>query len=126
MAIGVFSFSFFLLSVLILLKRIESVRGKRYFEPVRVRADHGARQLKRYLEVLEIIAENTPFFVFAVLRYGIHVGALGFARAARRAAREAHRLADVVSHKHRFERRETTSDYLKQVAEKPGDNVAEE
>jgi hypothetical protein len=56
-------------------------------------------------------------------RFLVHEVAMLFAAIARVAETQAHRLADLVSHKHRFERRETQSDFLKQVAERKNGNA---
>jgi len=115
----VFGVSLGLLIVLFILKRIEVARGARFAEGLRLRADHGALRVKYVLAVSEWYLENTPWFVSALTRYGVHVGALSFAKLARSLESQAHNLADLVSHKHRFERRETKSDFLKQVSERP-------
>ncbi len=102
---------------LFVLKSIETKRSVRYANFVRSKADQGALEVKRWMEITEWYLERTPWFLNALARYGIHIGALSFARLARTSAEQAHRLADFVSHKHRFERRETKSKYLKDVSE---------
>jgi len=47
----------------------------------------------------------------------VREAALGLAASARYLERQAHRLADLVSHKRGFERRETKSEFLKQVTD---------
>jgi hypothetical protein len=42
---------------------------------------------------------------------------LGFAAFARSSERQAHRLADLVSHKHGFVPRETRSEFLRKMSE---------
>ena len=115
-AVIVFFVSLFLVFVLFALKRVELARGARIAEPLRASADLGALRVKRLLSDVEERIENIPFFLSALVRYGVHICALSFARLARVGEREAHRLADLVSHKHRFERRETKSKYLKEVS----------
>lgn len=107
---------------LFLLKRIEMNRERRFAEGLRARADASALRIKTLLETSEEILENIPFVIAALARYGIHIGALGFARLARTSAEQAHALADLVSHKRNFERRETKSEYLKQVTEHKNGN----
>src|SRR3989344_3902533 len=51
---------------------------------------------------------------------GLLSAALEFARAARAASREVHRLADFVSHKRNFKRRVTRSEFLKKMGERKG------
>ena len=99
------------------LKKIEAGREQRFAEGMRTSADHGALRVKAWLEMSESYLERTPFYIAALARYGIHVGALAFARLARTSAEQAHRLADIASHKRNFERRETKSQFLKDVSE---------
>ena len=112
----VFGVSLVAIILLFVLKSIEVKRDRRYAHTVRLYADRGALRVKRWFEVSEWYLEKTPWFLNALARYGIHVGALSFARFARTSAEQAHRLADLVSHKHRFERRETKSKFLKDVS----------
>lgn len=113
----VFGVSLVGIILLFVLKRVEIRRGSRFGEPLRMHADAGALAIKSWIEVGERYLERTPWFVAALSRYGVRIGALAFARLARRLAEDAHRLADFVSHKHRFERRETKSQFLKEVSE---------
>lgn len=118
-AIIVFCASLLGIAFLFTLKKIEVARNSRFAEVMRMRADNGALRIKTLLESLEGHLENIPFFLAAVLRYGIHIGALGFARLARTSEEYAHALAEMVSHKRTFERRETKSQFLKDVSEYP-------
>lgn len=115
-AMIVFFVSLILIIALFTLKKIELRHDARFAENARARADIGALYVKSLLETSEGYIERIPFFIGALVRYGVHVGALSFARLARGLEREAHRVADLVSHKHRFERRETKSKYLKEVS----------
>ena len=108
--------------LLFTLKKIEAGRERRFAEGVRTNADHGALRVKAWLEMSESYLERTPFFIAALTRYGIHVGALAFARLARTSAEQAHRLADMASHKRNFERRETKSQFLKEVSDYKNDS----
>lgn len=112
-----FFVSLLLLMLLFLVKHLEVRRGARYLEGIRQGADVGALRLKHLIARGEYYVENIPWFLSALTRYGIHVGALSFARFARMSAIQAHRLADFVSHKRNFERKETKSIFLKQVTE---------
>lgn len=116
-ALIVFFASLVGITFLFSLKKIEMNRPVRFADRMRTRADDGARVVKHWLEVSEWYLENAPFFLGALTRYGVHIGALSFARLARSSERYAHELADLVSHKHRFERRETKSRFLKEVGE---------
>jgi hypothetical protein len=113
----VFSVSLVAVVLLFILKRLEFNREHRFAENLRTRADYGALRVKGWLEVSEWYLERIPFFVGALTRYGVHISALGFARIARSSAQRAHQLADFVSHKRNFERRETKSKFLKDVSE---------
>ena len=115
-AMIVFFVSLICIIALFTLKRMEVNREGRFFEPMRVTADHSALRVKALLQATEGYIENIPYFLGAMTRYSVHVGALSFARLARVSEEQAHRLADLVSHKHRFERRETKSKYLKEVS----------
>ncbi len=121
-AFVVFSSSLLGIILLFILRRIECMRDRRFGERVRMHADTGALMLKNLLLRVEQTLERIPWFLAALMRYGIHVGALSFARLARTAAHQAHLLAELVSHKRTFERRETKSQFLKDVGEYPRRN----
>ena len=53
----------------------------------------------------------------------LHFAALEFAHLARQASRQAHRLADFVSHKRNFERKETRSEFLRKMTELKNGNA---
>ncbi len=115
-AVITFLVTLLLIFVLFAFKRVELARGARFGERGRAAADRGALRLKSQLQNVEGFIENIPWFIGVMVRYGVHVGALSFARLARVSEREAHRLADLVSHRHRFEKKETKSKYLKNVS----------
>lgn len=115
----VFGVSLAFLVVLFALKAIEARREVRFAEPLRESADRGALRIKSALEKAAWYVEQTPWFAGALGRWSVHVGALGFARFARSSAEYAHNLADLVSYKRTFEKRDTRSEYLKQVSEAP-------
>ena len=112
----VFAVSLVGILFLFLVKKMEAQRERRFAESLRIRADHGALHIKHWLELSEEYLEQTPFFLATVVRYGVHIAALSFARLARTSEEYAHQLADLVSHKRNFERRETRSEFLKQVS----------
>ncbi|MFA7309322.1 MAG: hypothetical protein WC050_00250 [Candidatus Paceibacterota bacterium] len=92
------------------------VRAGRVVAPgVRTRADAYALQLKDLLHRSRGELAKVPPMLLYMSRIAVHEAALGAAQLARAAERGAHRLADMVSHKHRFERREPRSEYLKQM-----------
>ena len=84
---------------------------------MRRRGDIRAMQIKDLIFAARKDFENLLPRVVVIALYAIHEAALGFAALARMLEREAHRLADMVSHKRGFERRETRSEFLKKVAE---------
>lgn len=113
----VFSVALFLILILFLVKYMEAGRAVRFLDTARTRADDGALKVKAALVMGEAYLEELPFFVGALSRYVVHVGALSFARLARASAKRAHQLADLVSHKRGFERRATKSQFLREVSE---------
>jgi hypothetical protein len=112
----------FLLIVLFALKRAEATRGRRFGVGLRDRADARALRIKASLENGEAYLSEVPFYFSALSRYFVHVGALSFAKIARASAQRAHQLADLVSHKRGFERRETKSQFLREVSEAKNGN----
>lgn len=81
------------------------------------RADDYALAAKARLTQFSAWAQTLPGVLWLIIRYGIHRSAKAFARLARAAEDAAHRLADRASHRHRFERGNHTSEYLRQVGE---------
>jgi hypothetical protein len=122
-AIIVFGTTLVLIVFLFALKRYEIVHAHMYGATWRARADEFALRIKRRIATVERYLERTPDFIVAVLRWSLHVLALMIARAARNSERQAHRLADLVSHKHNFERRETRSEFLKKVSSTVGEKT---
>jgi len=105
------------IAALFTLKWREEKRGVVYAAAWRVRADEKARVLKEELLHMRVYAEAIPPFLMRVTRHAVHESALGFAAFARSLERNAYKLADTVSHKHRFEVRAPRSEFLKQVIE---------
>ncbi|HEY4519753.1 MAG TPA: hypothetical protein VJH33_01810 [Candidatus Paceibacterota bacterium] len=118
-SIVVFVLSFLGIVTLFVFKYMEEKRGAVAFE-LRDRADVHARRLKQLLSKGgDEFAKFSPRALFLV-RTGVHTLALSTAYVARTVEGGAHRLADLVSHKHGFERRETKSEFLKKVGESKG------
>ena len=89
---------------------------------LRERLDVEALRLKDLLGAARIdLAKLLPHAV-RLTRILLHEAALGLAVVARFAERQAHRLADLVSYKHRFEKRATRSEFLKKVSEHKNGN----
>lgn len=112
-----FGVSLFGIIALFLVKRFEVKKGILIGGRFRSHADDFALDVKWVFMVIEWYLAHTPDFLFALSRFGIRNLALGVARLARTSEARAHQLADFVSHKRNFERRETRSDFLKQVGE---------
>lgn len=107
---------------LFLMKKVEIARGVLIGGSLRDDADLFAMRVKWIFLVVEWYLARLPDFLFLLTRYGIRIGALSAARIARRAEEQAHQIADFVSHKRNFERRETKSQYLKQVSDHKEEN----
>lgn len=121
-ALSVLGFSIVGVILLFAIKKYELSRGRLVGGSMRDDADLFALRVKWVFLVVEWYLARLPDFVFLLTRYGIRIGALYTARIARRAEAQAHGIADFVSHKRNFERRETRSHYLKQVGEHKSDN----
>ncbi len=115
----VFIVAFFGLIALFALKRWESGRGQIIFPGIRSKADDGARNIKSILLALLWYGKKLPRILVALTRLGVHVTAVTFGHLAHYVGEKSHALADFVSYKHRFERRETRSEFLRQVIEHP-------
>ena len=79
--------------------------------------DSGALWCKELLNAGEMWLTKVPSLTAYLTLSTLAFSAVGFARLARAASEAAHKLADFVSHKRNFERRETRSEFLKQVIE---------
>lgn len=103
---------------LFVVKAMEINRHRLVLAPERrMRFDEIAAHIKqRLLHSGEEIAKLWPMALL-IGRYFVHCTALRVAKFARRMEGMAHKMADVVSHKHHFERGETRSEYLKRVSE---------
>ncbi len=122
LAIIVFFFSLLSIVTLFGLKHWEIRRARVSLFALRQKADVRALQLKELLDAARLDLSKIPPEVVRLSRIGIHQLALGFAAFARRAEKHAHQVADLVSYKHRFEKRDTRSEFLKKVAEHKGGN----
>jgi len=105
------------LAALFALKWWELSRGVEYLTSYRRNADINALKLKSKLFLIGEWVQDVPNKSVLILRVLVHAGAVGFAQAARGAEAQAHHVADLVSHRHRFERRETKSEFLKEVSD---------
>lgn len=117
-AASVFFASLTGLSLLFGLKAIESKRGNIFLPRVRSVADDAALSLKSLLSELRVMLSKLPPACVYLSRVVLHKLALGSAQLARLAEAQSHKVADLVSHKRTFEKREPRSDFLKQVGER--------
>ena len=93
-------------------------RNARIFVPaVRLAADERALEFKALLVWCESEFKKLGPTSLRVARVLLHDLALSLAALSRASERQAHRLADLVSHKHRFERRESKNEFLRQVSD---------
>jgi len=116
-ALIVFGLSLLGIAALFGLKYWELRHEKILVPVVRRRMDVRAQQIKElaYAARADVVKFLPEIVRFA--RFMVHEAALALASLARFLERQAHRLADMVSHKRGFERRETRSEFLKKVAE---------
>lgn len=104
------------LVLLFILRIVEERRGARFAAQLRRRLDWYARVLKALIWYAAGILERLP----VVTGYAVRAIAAGvvrrFAHATESVSQAAHAAADMVSYKHRYERMETRSTFLKQVS----------
>ena len=122
-AIITFGISLAAIIVLFILKHIEIKKSYIVAPTMRAAADRSALRCKALLRDLEMHVEQLPPRATKAFRSGLAVAAATFGSIAHRVGKESHRLADVVSHKHNFERSETRSEFLKQVTEHKNGNT---
>jgi hypothetical protein len=104
--------------VLLFAFKFWEVRRERVVAPaLRARADERAQEFKTVLVRLRGEAEHFLPTLLRLFNGIIRIAALSAAGVARYIERELHRVADMVSHKRNFERRETQNDFLRQVSE---------
>lgn len=119
-AIIVFVSSFLGIVALFALKEREAVSGRTYLPHLRESADREALRMKvllhAFLHELEKIPPRTALATRALIREG----ALLTATFAAFLEAQARRLADMVSYKRHFERRDVRSDFLKKVQNAKG------
>lgn len=116
-AAAVFAGSLVGIIALFTLKYWELRRGTLLMPGIRAKLDGRALQIKELVSAARTDVSRLAPELVRFARRSIHEGALAFAALARTLERQAHRLADTVSHKRGFERRETRSEFLKKVAE---------
>lgn len=113
----VFGFSLLGIAAMFAMKYREVRAGRVLVPTLREAGDEHALAFKDFLASIRGEAATWPHRALIALRGLAHALALSIAALARLIERQAHRYADLVSHKHHFERRETSSDFLKRVSD---------
>ncbi len=116
-AISVFGVSLLGIVFLLALKAWEMRRERLVAPRLRAQLDTGALALKSQIEKGEAFLGEVPSLASLVAMKTLAGGSVHLARLARRMSESAYRLADFISHKHNFERRETRSEFLKTMIE---------
>ena len=112
----VFAASLAGIALLFILKYAEAATGKTLLPGTRRALDARAEEVERWGAFLAHVIEHIPAFLVVFLYFSVHVTAVLVALIARSAERQAHKVADFVSHRRTFERKETRSDFLKEVS----------
>ncbi len=102
---------------LLWLKYWELAHSRQLAPHLRMRADEEALRLKELIAAAQVDAGKLPPLVLHALQVVLHAAAVDFGHFAHWLGSQAHRLADMVSHRRHFERRETRSEFLKKVSE---------
>lgn len=113
-----FFLSFVGIIALFTLKAREEASGRHVAPQLRDALDTEAIRIKELLFAAELDLKKIPPLVVYWAHVLLHRMALEFARAARSASRQAHALADFVSHKRNFQRTVTRSEFLKKMGER--------
>lgn len=118
LAFGLFVFALIGIGGLFTLKRMELVRGGFWWPGLRAKADMRAREFKGLLFAAREDLEKIPPLLVRLFHVLLHRVALMLAALLGSLQAQAHRLADLVSHRRHFSRRETRSEFLRKVAER--------
>jgi hypothetical protein len=105
------------LAILFFVKSYELSREVLLFPKAHAFADDRARLLRGDLMRVSRALEKLPGRTVMMVRSVLHMAAVQAATMASSTEEKLYTLADKVSHKHRFERKETSSQFLKQVTE---------
>lgn len=122
-AIGIFFFSLTGILGLFFLKDWEVRRSRVLFPGVRDTLDHWASRINNLVAVVQKEIGNLPPELLHLSRILVHELALAAAALLRFLEKRAHQLADLVSHKHAFQRRAPRSEFLKKVSEGKNEGV---
>lgn len=124
MLIALTFFALSLLGIIVLFSlKAWELRTEKVLAPgMRGRVDAKADEFKQLMARAQEELKKLPPEMVYLSRVVLHDAALGAASVARFLERQSHRLADLVSHKRGFERRETQSEFLKNVSEYKNDS----
>lgn len=122
-AAGVFGVSLLGIATLFAIKYREVRAGHILVPMLREAGDEQALAFKGFLSRRREQAAMLPPRAAHALRRLMHSSALSVATFARFVERHAHRLADRASHKYRFERRESSNDFLRKVRDYKHDDL---
>lgn len=112
-----FAFSLLGMITLFSVKSWELSHAHKIAPIFRERADKEAVHAKELLLAAQSDFGKLPPLLVHTLHVTLHAAAVDFGHFAHWLGSQAHRLADSVSHKRHFERRETRSEFLKKVSE---------
>jgi hypothetical protein len=104
------------LVMLFSLKYVEVASGRIFMPNVRQALDAHASRVRRGCMKLIHVVEHLPAFTVLFGYWILHILAVLVALSARSVERQAHRSADFISHRRKYERRETQSSFLKEVS----------
>jgi len=124
-AMIVLGFSILGIGFLFYIKHWEEKEARVFVPGMRLAADDKALEFKAFLGTCQNEFRKLGPTTLRIGRAMLHDLALALAALSRASERQAHRLADLVSHKHAFQRRETRNDFLKQVSDVPMRNSRE-
>lgn len=124
-AYAVFFMSFLGLAALFGMKEWEVRSGRILFPYIRRELDRAAIFVEETIEALKKDAEKIPPELLRLSRIALQEIALALATFLRFLSLEAHKLADLVSHKHNFVHRAPRSEFLKKVIEHKKDRKVE-
>ncbi|MBI4080095.1 hypothetical protein HY414_02635 [Candidatus Kaiserbacteria bacterium] len=107
------------------LKEWEIRTGKTAFTSIRGKLDAWALYIEEMMVALKKDAEKLPPELVHLSRILVHEIALSLAASLRFLSVQAHKLAELVSHKRNFVRRAPRSEFLKKVIEHKNDSKTE-
>jgi hypothetical protein len=119
----VFFLALILLVALFVLKQWEISHERLLLPAWRERADSEALRVKDLAFAARKDIEHLPPFLLDATQSVVHGIAVDAGHLAIWLGKQSHRLADSVSHKRNFERRETKSEFLKKVSEHKNGNT---